>query len=209
MSAHLASQPPGRLWRTITEPLSAGHDASNGGRQGADAEPSHPARIVAASYNGGGTCSGASPVGPSWLQTQSAQVPPARRCGAPHGMIRCMVTAGRAAHGHRASYHYGGTNDQRRPWGCGGGERWRGRWLLRRGHVDRGRRSRRISPACCMFAPRWRSPRRSPRRSRPSSESGLCLARTGSNGGCISAASPRSSAWPGGWGGTAELWTPP
>jgi len=30
-SAHLASRPPGRLWRTVTEPFSAGHDASNGG----------------------------------------------------------------------------------------------------------------------------------------------------------------------------------
>ena len=125
---------------------------------------------------GGGTCSGAAPVGPSWLR---AQVPPARRCGAPHGMTRCMVTAGKAAHGHRASYHDGGTNDQRRPGGCGGGARGRGRWLLRRGHVARGRRSRLLSPACCMFAPRWRSPRRSPPRSRPSSESEPCLARHG------------------------------
>ena len=158
---------------------------------------------------GGGTCSGAAPVGPSWLRTRSAQVPPARRCGAPHGMIRCMVTAGRAAHGHRASYHDGGTNDQRRPGGCGGGARGRGRWLLRRGHVARGRRSRLLSPACCMFAPRWRSPRRSPPRSRPSSESALCLAWTGGHGGCVSAASPGSSAWPGAGGGTAELWTPP
>lgn len=130
---------------------------------------------------GGGTCSGAAPVRRAWLRTQSAQVPPARRCGAPHGMTRCMVTAGRVAHGHRASDHYGGTNDQRRPGACGGGARGRGRWHLRHGHVDRGRRSRLLSPAGCMFAPKWRSPRRSPQRSRPLSESALCLATGGAS----------------------------